>query len=244
MVLATFPSPLNARRAEQIEAVNDLRAADAAAGGQGAPLAPLLHRALFQPEKGRRVVLNLGGIANLTLLDADGGVRGFDSGPANCLMDLWIQQHKGQGFDDRGAWASSGEVLPELLDCCLSDPYFEAPPPKSTGLERFNRAWLASQLGDRAFEPRDVQRTLAELTTRTITDSLADVFHRQAVMFKQRTGRRGSAARCGRSPRPAPRPRAPESPGAAAAASIAAVQTTQPKAGILRLKGDHHGLER
>ncbi len=159
-------------RATGITTVSDFRTADVLAGGQGAPLAPLLHHHLFRPDQGRVTVLNLGGIANLTLLDSHGGVAGFDSGPANCLMDIWIQQQQGQGFDDRGAWAASGEVLPGLLERCLSDPYFETSPPKSTGLERFNRAWLASQLGQQDHEPRDVQRTLAELTVRTITDSL------------------------------------------------------------------------
>ncbi|MEM1411136.1 MAG: anhydro-N-acetylmuramic acid kinase [Pseudomonadota bacterium] len=150
--------------------VSDFRSADLALGGQGAPLAPLLHRGLF----GRLApcaVLNLGGIANLTLLEPDGAVSGFDTGPANCLLDSWCLSRRGEPFDDDGAWAASGQVLTELLEQWLEDPYFALPTPKSTGLEHFNRSWLAQRLqGDEA--PEDVQRTLMALTVESVAQAL------------------------------------------------------------------------
>ena len=151
-----------------IVTVGDFRRADLEAGGQGAPLAPLLHRALFRPEAGRRAVLNLGGIANLTFLDSDGAVSGFDTGPASCLLDAWMRRQRGEDFDRGGSWAAGGTVIQPLLMTLLEDPYFSRLPPKSTGVEYFTLRWLESHAELDAFDPRDVQSTLAELTARSI----------------------------------------------------------------------------
>jgi anhydro-N-acetylmuramic acid kinase len=148
-----------------ISVVADFRSRDLAAGGQGAPLVPGFHRALFARGDQAVAVLNLGGISNLSLLPAgEGTVLGFDCGPGNALLDHWCQSHIGQPFDSGGRWAASGQVLPELLSRCLADPYFAKPPPKSTGRDLFNPAWLAAHLGSAASQPADVQATLAELT--------------------------------------------------------------------------------
>jgi anhydro-N-acetylmuramic acid kinase len=174
----TGPAPLTIQlgnaevlqRLTGIPVVSDFRTADVEAGGQGAPLAPLLHRALFHAGA-PCAVLNLGGIANVTLLSPGGDVLGFDTGPANCLLDAWHQRHRGAPLDDRGAWAAGGTLLPALLERLLGDDYFQQSPPKSTGLETFNLAWLQRRLdGDEI--PRDVQRTLVELTVRTVVDGL------------------------------------------------------------------------
>ena len=155
-----------------IRVVSDFRSRDVAAGGQGAPLAPAFHAAVFGSPDEDRAILNLGGIANLTFLRRDASVgAGFDTGPASCLMDLWASRHLGQPYDAEGAWAAGGRVLPPLLDRLLADPYFALPPPKSTGRDLFNAAWL-----DRALQggesPRDVQATLLELTARTVAEAL------------------------------------------------------------------------
>lgn len=155
-----------------IVTVADFRRADLEAGGQGAPLAPLLHRALFRPQKGQRAVLNLGGIANLSLLDAEGGVQGFDTGPASCLLDAWIRRQRGEAYDEGGDWAAHGTVIQPLLMTCLEDAYFSQRPPKSTGVEYFNLRWLQSRVKLDAFDPGDVQATLAELTARSIANAL------------------------------------------------------------------------
>jgi anhydro-N-acetylmuramic acid kinase len=160
--------------------VADFRSADLQAGGQGAPLAPLLHQKLFQSSTENRVVLNLGGIANISLLPAAGGVSGFDCGPGNCLMDLWTQRHLQKDYDNNGKWASRGAIDKGLLARLLDDPYFRLPPPKSTGLEYFNALWLDDKLGlddklaDSAIEPADVQCTLAELTAVSIANDLGE----------------------------------------------------------------------
>lgn len=158
-----------------IDVVFDFRSADLGAGGQGAPLAPLLHQALFDP-LAPCAVLNLGGIANLTVLGPEGQVTGFDTGPANCLMDAWCRRHRDLPYDADGAWAASGEVLPRLLQRLAEDAFFAAPPPKSTGLEHFNLAWLDARL-DGAEAPHDVQRTLLELTVRTASEALEWSLH-------------------------------------------------------------------
>ena len=126
--------------------VSDFRRADVAAGGQGAPLAPAFHHLVFA---GRApcAVLNLGGIANLSLIDREGGLRGFDSGPANCLLDAWATRHLGTSRDDGGAWAASGEINPSLLARLLDEAYFATSAPKSTGREHFNLGWLDARLG-------------------------------------------------------------------------------------------------
>ena len=155
--------------------VADFRRADVALGGQGAPLLPVFHHAQFADAAESRAVLNLGGIANLTLLpdtDAD-KVRGFDCGPANCLMDEWTERHLQQSCDRDGAWAASGQVEDDLLQACLRETYFDRSIPKSTGRGLFNLAWLEGRdpkLPSRA--PENVQRTLCELTAVTIARAL------------------------------------------------------------------------
>ncbi|HXD38487.1 MAG TPA: anhydro-N-acetylmuramic acid kinase [Rhodanobacter sp.] len=152
----------------RIDVVADFRRADVAAGGQGAPLLPALHARLLGVPGHARVILNLGGIANITVLAADGGVRGFDTGPANGLLDAWCLRHRGEAFDRDGAFAGSGRVLPDLLDALLADPYFALPPPKSTGREYFHLDWLAARAPIASLEPADVQATLLELTARSV----------------------------------------------------------------------------
>jgi anhydro-N-acetylmuramic acid kinase len=156
-----------------IDVVCDFRSRDLAAGGQGAPMVPVFHAARFARADEDVAVLNLGGIANLTLLPAGGVVRGFDCGPGNALMDGWCSQQRGTAFDDGGAWAASGEVQAALLATLLSDPYFDRAPPKSTGRDLFNDAWLKSRL--EAHSPLgavDVIATLAELTVRAVVDAI------------------------------------------------------------------------
>ena len=154
-----------------ITTVADFRRRDVAAGGQGAPLLPALHAALLHDAGEDRAVLNLGGIANFTLLPAAGDVRGFDTGPANALMDAWCLQHTGQAFDAEGAFSASGVVDELLLSALLEDPYFLQPPPKSTGREQFHLAWLQPRLRA-GLAAADVQATLLELTARTVADAL------------------------------------------------------------------------
>ncbi|MDH6591432.1 anhydro-N-acetylmuramic acid kinase [Variovorax sp. TBS-050B] len=154
-----------------IDVVADFRSRDVAAGGQGAPLVPAFHRALFGRADEAVAVLNIGGISNLSLLPpADGAagrpdVLGFDCGPGNALMDHWCQHHTGAPYDHAGQWAASGRVLPDLLERLRADPYFAKAPPKSTGRDLFNPPWLAACLGTAtAAAPADVQATLAEFT--------------------------------------------------------------------------------
>jgi len=154
--------------------VTDFCNADVKAGGQGAPLAPLIHQKLLHSKKEDRAVLNIGGIANLTMLPAKGGVTGFDCGPGNCLMDVWTDRHLQKEYDNDGRWAAKGELVPELLSHMLTDSYFNQPPPKSTGQEYFNMTWLENILGDLAPKEVDVQTTLAELTAISISRSLTD----------------------------------------------------------------------
>ena len=148
--------------------VADFRRRDISAGGQGAPLAPLLHRACFTPAGGKRGIVNIGGIANLTVLSGSGPCLAFDTGPGNVLLDYWIGKHQGQSFDRGGAWAAEGECLESLLESMLDERYFKLPPPKSTGRELFNANWLEPFLTDDEFEPADIQATLVELTANTI----------------------------------------------------------------------------
>jgi len=151
----------------------DFRRADVAAGGQGAPLLPALHAAVLADAATPRAVLNLGGIANLTLLVPGKPVLGFDTGPANCLMDAWSQRVRGTPRDEAGAWARSGRIDETLLACLLDDPYFSAAPPKSTGREVFNIDWLEALL-PQGLAPEDVQATLLQFSARTIADALRD----------------------------------------------------------------------
>ncbi|RYF24415.1 MAG: anhydro-N-acetylmuramic acid kinase [Comamonadaceae bacterium] len=156
-----------------IAVVADFRSRDVAAGGQGAPLVPAFHQSVFGRTGESVCVLNIGGIANLSVLGADGSVLGFDCGPGNALMDYWCERHTGQPYDADGAWAAQGRVLPDLLACLLAEPYLQRPPPKSTGRDLFHADWLQAHLqahvqahsrahADAA--PADVQATLTELT--------------------------------------------------------------------------------
>ena len=153
--------------------VCDFRSRDVAAGGQGAPLVPAFHRAAFGNRSEDRAVVNLGGIANVSLLRRDGSASGFDTGPGNCLMDLWVGRHLDASYDRDGAWAKTGRVDPGLLERLLAEPYFSAKPPKSTGRELFNDSWLTARLHD-TVEPCDVQATLVELTARGVANALKD----------------------------------------------------------------------
>ena len=159
-----------------ITTVGDLRRRDMAAGGHGAPLAPIIHQHCFQPDVGERVIVNIGGIGNITHLKANGKVLGFDTGPGNCLMDAWITLHKQENFDRDGAWANSGKVQAELLQSLLMHPYFAEPSPKSTGREMFTLEWLQSVLSQHEpINPVDVQATLLHLTATSIANHIIDL---------------------------------------------------------------------
>ena len=158
-----------------ITTVADFRRRDIALGGQGAPLAPVFHAAVLADPSEYRVVANIGGIANLTLLRADATLTGFDTGPGNALMDAWFRAHRGDPYDRDGAWAGSGRVIEPLLSAMLADPWLSQPPPKSTGVEHFNLRWLETHSPPVAtLEPADVAATLCELTARTMVQSLRE----------------------------------------------------------------------
>ncbi len=158
-----------------VRVVADFRRRDVAAGGHGAPLLPALHAALLTSPREDRAVVNLGGIANITLLptgiEGYGEVRGFDTGPANGLMDAWCLRHTGAGYDRDGAFALSGRVDTALLSKLLQEPWFSVPAPKSTGRDQFHLGWLEHHLGGQE-TPADVQATLLALTARTVADAL------------------------------------------------------------------------
>lgn len=162
-----------------ITTVADFRRRDIAAGGQGAPLAPAFHQAIFQTSDRARAVVNIGGIANVTVLPKARGstVTGFDTGPGNTLMDSWCAKHRDQPMDKDGRLAAAGSVNDSLLNALLSEPYFSRPPPKSTGREYFNLTWLDRKAGGAGLgnlSAADVQCTLAELTAATIADAVID----------------------------------------------------------------------
>jgi anhydro-N-acetylmuramic acid kinase len=160
-----------------ITTVADFRSRDIAAGGQGAPLVPAFHhKVLSHPEK-NRVILNIGGIANISYLPSKANnelVVGFDTGPGNGLIDAWIRTHKDISYDKNGDWAESGDIQTHLLDKLLNDPYFSLPAPKSTGKEFFNMIWLENTLKDELsnHKAEDIQATLTELTAKSIADSI------------------------------------------------------------------------
>ena len=160
-----------------IDVVADFRSRDVAAGGQGAPLVPAFHQYLFAVPGQTRAILNIGGMANVSLLGADGSVSGFDCGPGNVLMDLWCQRHTGKAYDACGAWAGTGSVIPQLLTAFETELFFGLAPPKSTGRDMFDAAWLERHLaaapGLQSLQPEDVQATLLELTAVTCAASLA-----------------------------------------------------------------------
>ncbi|WP_034914566.1 anhydro-N-acetylmuramic acid kinase [Erwinia sp. 9145] len=157
-----------------ITVVGDFRRRDMALGGQGAPLVPAFHQAVLMHPGERRMVLNIGGIANLSLLIPGKVAGGYDTGPGNMLMDAWIWRHQGVGYDKDGAWGSGGTVVWPLLQQMQADPWFALPAPKSTGREYFNLAWIARQLAHfPGLSPQDVQATLAELTASTIAEQVS-----------------------------------------------------------------------
>lgn len=158
-----------------VDVVADFRSRDVAAGGQGAPLVPPFHQAVFGHLPGCCAVLNIGGISNLTLLNASapGSVVGFDCGPGNALMDAWCQTHTGAPYDDQGAWAAQGKVHSGLLQALLDEPFFAQQPPKSTGRDLFNGPWLQAKLQAFATVPaQDVQATLTEATAQCCADGV------------------------------------------------------------------------
>ena len=157
-----------------IDVIADFRGRDMAVGGEGAPLVPIYHNALFHSPDKARVVVNIGGIANITVLsDHESQLLGFDTGPGNALLDAWIQDCRDEPYDKDGTWASRGEIHGPLLTHLLDDPYYLREPPKSTGKERFNLAYLKEKL-ERVPQCKveDVQSTLVELTAMTITDAI------------------------------------------------------------------------
>jgi len=158
-----------------IDVIADFRSRDIAAGGQGAPLVPAFHDAAFGKPGTARVVVNIGGIGNISVLHGDGRVTGFDTGPGNVLMDLWVGRHQGRAYDEDGAWGATGTIHAPLLETLLDEAYFSQPAPKSTGRDLFHEPWLDAKLagcGDVA--PADVQATLIQLTAVTIARAIRD----------------------------------------------------------------------
>ncbi|NOS96212.1 MAG: anhydro-N-acetylmuramic acid kinase [Methylotenera sp.] len=160
-----------------ITVVADFRSRDIAAGGQGAPLVPAFHHALFFNPKVNRAIINIGGIANITYLASTGAVLGFDSGPGNMLLDAWVKQHLNLDFDADGAWASSGMVIDPLLSAMLAEPYFSLTPPKSTGRDLFNATWLNAFLLNKHYQPKDVAHTLVALSAHSIYNTIVQHCH-------------------------------------------------------------------
>lgn len=163
-----------------ITTIGDFRRKDMALGGQGAPLVPAFHQAVFSDPQSVTVVLNIGGISNVSVLIPNQPVVGFDTGPGNTLLDQWIEKHKGVTYDKNGEWAASGQVNDTLLSALLDEPFFQLSPPKSTGRELFNLAWLEQKIQHVAqhssiFLPQDVQATLVELTVRSVAESLKTI---------------------------------------------------------------------
>lgn len=162
-----------------IVTVSDFRRRDMAAGGEGAPLAPALHQALFSSDSEDRVIVNIGGIANITCLPASGSpahadqsISGYDCGPGNCLMDAWIDDQQGLSMDRHGEWASGGDLQQALLSRMLADPYLLRTPPKSIGREYYDLTWLQQQFAGRVYRPIDVQATLCQLTAESISQAI------------------------------------------------------------------------
>ncbi len=174
-----------------ISTVADFRRRDMAAGGQGAPLAPVLHRSCFSSSEENRVVINVGGISNITVLQKNGDSLAFDTGPANVLMDYWIGKHKGENFDANGDWAASGEADADLLETLLDEEYFLRPYPKSTGRELFNGPWLEAKLAKfhrefnkesgKELSAEDVQATLLEFTVASIAQDIENILSPDAI---------------------------------------------------------------
>ena len=164
-------NPARLSELTSIDVVADFRSRDIAAGGQGAPLVPAFHDGIFRASDETRVVVNIGGIANITILEKDKPAWGFDCGPGNCLMDAWIDQHLAKRFDENGAWALQGQALARLSSLLLSEKYFGQAPPKSTGRDLFNLAWLELRLTGNE-KAVDVQCTLLDLTATSIANDI------------------------------------------------------------------------
>jgi len=164
-----------------INVVCDFRTRDMAAGGQGAPLVPAFHQQVFQQADKDTVVVNIGGMANITFLPQNGDVSGFDTGPGNVLMDAWCVQHNKGHFDENGQWAQSGQVNHTLLKQLLDDPYFKLPAPKSTGREHFNLQWL-TQFPMKGIQAEYVQATLLQLTVTSISNEIKQLTQRAEVV--------------------------------------------------------------
>lgn len=155
-----------------IDVIADFRSRDIAAGGQGAPLVPAFHQAIFGVAGQTRVVANIGGIANISILHGDGRVTGFDTGPGNALMDIWIKRQQGKEYDENGAWAARGELIPDLLNEMLAEPYFSQAAPKSTGRDLFHAEWLDNKLAAyKDCAPEDIQYTLTKLTAISLANA-------------------------------------------------------------------------
>lgn len=166
-----------------ITTVADFRRRDMAAGGQGAPLVPAFHHAIFHSEIIDRAIVNIGGMANITWLPTSGKTLGFDTGPGNVLMDAWTLQHLGKTYDANGDWAASGKVDGNLLQLLLEHPFFNQTPPKSTGREAFNVDWLTHQLAQAAISPADVQATLLALTAHSIAKDIKQLNRTKCEVF-------------------------------------------------------------
>lgn len=175
-VTVQLGSPSRVAALSGITTVGDFRANDLRAGGQGAPLAPGFHNALFRRPGTTRIIINIGGIANLTHLpaDPDAPVLGFDSGPGNTLMDQWCRLHRRGAYDDGGHWAASGRADAEFVEALLTDPYFTLTPPKSTGREYFNLDWMKRRFPAwRDLAPEDIQASLLSVTASSIASAVA-----------------------------------------------------------------------
>ena len=168
-----------------ITTVADFRRRDMAVGGQGAPLVPAFHRALFSSSLHHRAIVNIGGMANISWLPTQGQLFGFDTGPGNVLMDSWIQTHRQASYDKDGAWAATGTINPQLLEQLLSHSFFAEKPPKSTGRESFNGAWLNAELEqlNAAIPHENVQATLLELTAQSISQAINDLSQEPKEVF-------------------------------------------------------------
>jgi anhydro-N-acetylmuramic acid kinase len=158
-----------------ITTVADFRRRDMAAGGHGAPLVPAFHHTIFQHQDIDRAVINIGGMANITWLPKSGQTLGFDTGPGNVLMDTWILKNLGKSYDSNGEWGASGQVNSDLLQSLLGHPFFTQTPPKSTGREMFNFAWIEAQIAHRNLAPADIQATLLALTAQSIAQDICQL---------------------------------------------------------------------
>lgn len=165
-----------------ITVVADFRTRDLVIGGKGAPFAPIFHQKLFHEEQNPVAIVNIGGIANVTLIHGNKSVKGWDIGPGNCLMDAWIMKHQGKLYDENGEWALEGEIIEPLLRALKSDPYIHSSSPKSIGKEYFSLSWLNHYL-EKEYKPEDIQKTLLAFTATTIADTILDEHSRIVNMY-------------------------------------------------------------